>query len=84
MKRLGERSVAQVVEMALLAALLVFLGVATVKFFGMLDRIEIPRTKGLPVAALFVGAAWLVFRRLRLGWHRLRNENGGSQRVDHH
>jgi hypothetical protein len=79
-KRLGERGVAHVVELALAAALLVFLGVAAVMFFRMLDRIDIHWAKGLPVAALFAGAAWLAVGRLRRGWRRLRigDENGSS------
>lgn len=75
MKPVDERAIARLVELALLGALLVLLGVASVKLFGMLDRIGIAWSRGLPLAALFVAAGWLTVRRLRRVLHRLRNAN---------
>ena len=75
----GERTLARVVELALLVALLVFLGVAAVKLFRMLDRIGVSWVNGLPVAVLFFAAAYLTFGRLRRGLRRLRfGEDDGT------
>ena len=49
--------------------------VPSVKLFGMLDRVGIAWSRGLPLAALFVAAGWLTVRRLRRVLHRLRNAN---------
>jgi membrane protein implicated in regulation of membrane protease activity len=83
-KSVDERTVARVIELALLAALLVFLGVAALKLFDMLDRIGVPWVRGLPLAALFVAAAWLTHRRLRRVLIRIRNANdeGSSKPGD--
>ena len=67
------------IELTLLAALLLLLGVAAWKFFRMLDQTGVEWTRGLPVGVLFVGAGYLTYRRIVRGVGRLRS--GG---VDGH
>ncbi len=59
-------------EVALLSVLVVAIAIANVKMYLMLDRVEIPRTRGLPVTGLFLGVAYLSIRRLRRVLARLR------------
>jgi hypothetical protein len=48
----------------LLLVLIGALGVAAGKFFSMLDRIGTSWTRGLPVAGLFLAAAYIAGRRV--------------------
>lgn len=85
MKPVDERTAARFVELALLVALLVFLGVAVVRWFRMLDRIDVSWIKGLPLAGVIVAAGWLTARRLRrvLVSRPAANDERSSERVDH-
>jgi len=80
----GERALAGIVEVVLLGALLVFLGIAAWKLFWMLDRTGISRMKGLPFAALFAGAAYLTGRRMVRVYRLLKSgeDDGISARDD--
>lgn len=70
------RVAAVLLESAVLAALLVFLGIAAGKLFLLLGRLGIPLWKGLPIGALFVAAAILTARRLSGAVRRLRRGDG--------
>jgi hypothetical protein len=76
MRRSVESRTAAWIELALLTALLVLLGVAAYKFFCMLDRMGVVWTRGLPVGVLFVGAGFLTYRRIIRGIRRLRSGEG--------
>ncbi|GJM45176.1 MAG: hypothetical protein DHS20C21_20180 [Gemmatimonadota bacterium] len=56
--------VAAVIELSVLVALLVFLGIAAGKLFVLLGRVGIPFWKGAPIGILFVVAAAFTARRI--------------------
>jgi len=58
------RTLATLLELAVLACLLVFLGIAAGKLFLLLGRLGIPAWKGLPLGLAFVAAAAFAARRL--------------------
>jgi hypothetical protein len=60
-------------ESVVLAALLVALAVANVKMVAVLDRVGVPRWRGLPLTGLFLGVGYLVIRRLRRNVARFRS-----------
>lgn len=70
------RAAAVLLESAVLAVLLAFLGIAAGKLFLMLGRLGVPLWKGLPIGALFVVAAALTARRLSTRVRRLRRGGG--------
>jgi len=70
------RTAATLLESAVLAALLVFLGIAAGKLLLMLGRLGIPFWKGAPVGVLFVVAAILTARRLSASVRTLRQGSG--------
>ncbi|MBZ0267886.1 hypothetical protein K8I85_07010 [bacterium] len=74
------RTAATLTEGVVLAALLVFLGIAAGKLFLMLGSLGVPLWKGLPVGALFVGAAFLTARRLSACARNLRRGRGDDAR----
>ena len=74
------RLAATLLEGAVLAALLVFLGIAAGKLFLMLGRLGIPLWKGAPVGVLFVVAALLTARRLSACGRKLRRGIGHESR----
>lgn len=76
MRSSKEVRAALAIELLLLVALFVALGVAAFKFFRMLDRTGVVWTRGLPVGVLFAGAAYLTARRLARNVSRLRSGEG--------
>jgi hypothetical protein len=64
MSRPREEWMARGVEFALLVVLLALLLVALSKFARLLDRLDVPWTRGLPVAGLFAVSAYVTGRRI--------------------
>ena len=58
-----EQRIALGVELALLVVLVVFLGMATVGLFRMLDRLGISWVRGAPLGIAFVAAAYFTARK---------------------
>ena len=59
MNRSSEEKIAGAVELVLLVALLLLLGVALFKFFRLVERLDVSWVRGAPIGAVFVVAAIL-------------------------
>ncbi len=71
-------SIAASVELIVLTALLLVLGVAAGKLFVLMNRVGVSAWRSAPVGVLFLGAAILTARRISIRWRGMRQENGNG------